>query len=136
MPLQIGKMRQRVTLQQPTLTQNSYGEPVAAWSDVQELWASILPASGMERYVSGGEQLQASVTHRVRMRYRSDVSPIMRLTWGTRTLEIDSIQDPSGKTAEMVLLCKEVLPNPAGVVPVTVSLDFSDGDNSFYLALL
>ncbi len=136
MPLQIGRMRQRVTLQQPTLTQNSYGEPVAAWSDVQELWASILPASGMERYVSGGEQLQAGVTHRVRMRYRSDVSPIMRLLWGTRTLEIDSIQDPSGKTSEMVLMCSEVLPNPTGVPATVYSFDLSDGDNSFYLGLL
>jgi SPP1 family predicted phage head-tail adaptor len=44
----------------------------------------------------------------VTIRYRSDVSVAQRIVWGSRTLEIGSIQDPDGRRRSLDLLCAEV----------------------------
>lgn len=108
--MRAGRLRQRVTIQEPTETQDSYGEPVATWSDLATVWAAIDPLSGRETF--GGEQYQARLTHRVTMRYRSDlqVSAKMRIKHGaSRYLQVQTVSEPGGNHREWRLLCSEVL---------------------------
>lgn len=107
--MQAGRLRERVAIQYATSVQDEVGQPIQTWHTLVTVWASILPRASGERFLSGGAQVQAEITHTVRIRYRADVTVLMRIRWGTRTLYIESVVDPDGRTAEMVLMCREVV---------------------------
>lgn len=107
-----GTLRERVTIQAATVSQDSYGEPIETWANlasVPTVWANVGSRAAGERFISGGEQVQAEITHTVRIRYRTDVTVKMRLIWRTtRTLEIENVIDPDGRKSDLVLMCSEV----------------------------
>jgi len=106
--VRIGPLRHRVTIQQQPdpQTQNGVGEITTARTTLATVWAAIEPQTGGE----GIEQaaVVAQVTHPVRIRRRTDVTPAMRLLEGTRVLEILSVLD-ANKPGEMRLQCREVV---------------------------
>lgn len=106
--MRIGAMRHRVTIQQrpDPQTQNSVGEVSTAWTDLATVWAAIEPQTGLESIEQAA--VVAQVTHTVRIRRRTDVTPAMRLYTGTRTLEILAVLD-ANKPGEMKLACREVV---------------------------
>jgi len=114
--MRIGPLRHRVTLQQRSTTLDSYGQESGALSNIAPdpvVWADVRPttgADGAERFLAGAEQVQATLTHRVTMRYRTDLTVEMVIIWDGNTLDIESIQDPSGKRQYLVLMCREIIP--------------------------
>lgn len=107
--MQIGRLRNYVTIEQQSVTQNSYNEEIVTWGALAQVWAEIKPIVAYERLVKAADQVVATVTHRVRIRYRTDVTPKMRIKHGSRCFDIEGVQgDPTGKQAELYLLCKEV----------------------------
>ena len=76
-----GTLRERVTIQAATVSPDSYGEPIKTWANLATnptVWASVGSRASGERFISGGEQLMANVSHTVRIRYRIDVMVKMR----------------------------------------------------------
>lgn len=74
----IGSMRDRVTIQSSTSTQDTAKQPIRTWSD----WMTGIPAS-ME-IVSGGEtlrgrQIEAGVTAVFTARWMDGITPMHRL---------------------------------------------------------
>lgn len=106
--MRAGDLRHRVTIQKRAApqTQNSAGEITTVWSTVATVWAAVEPQSGTE----GLEQdaRVAQVSHLVRIRRRTDVTPAMRALEGTRVLEILGVLD-ANKPGEMRLQCREVV---------------------------
>lgn len=78
-----GDLRDRVILQALSTTVDSHGEEDVfdenAWSNVATLWAAVSPQTGTEG--KEGEQVQAEITHKVRLRYRKGVQPEMRVLY-------------------------------------------------------
>lgn len=107
--MQSGRLRHRVTIQRQTVTRDAYGGEVVTWGTLAEVWALCLPLTGRERYVSAAAQELSDLSYGVRIRHRTDVDPKMRVVWGTKVLDIQSVQDPTGRGAELVLLCRDVL---------------------------
>lgn len=109
--MRAGTMRERLTIQQSTPAQDSYGEPIDSWANIATnptVWGSVGSRASGERFISGGEQLQATVSHTVRIRYRADVTVKMRIQWrSTRYLYIENVVDPDGRKADLVLMCSE-----------------------------
>lgn len=130
--MRIGPLRHRVTIQQPVATQNDFGEEIITWSALGSAWAAVLPASGRESYVSAGEQQLAVITHRVQIRYRTDLDPKMRIVWEDRNLDIESVQDPTGKRAYLMVLCRENYVGAEGS-DADYLYDFSQSAMSMYL---
>lgn len=58
----IGGMDRRVVIQSYTISENSFGEPVASWSNVRTESASYSPGSGAERRISAQEQASHPAT--------------------------------------------------------------------------
>lgn len=86
----ISRLKHRLILQQEVQTDDGQGGYGRGWQDVAELWAEITPLSARaEALVSA--QLQASVTHRIVLRYRSGVTAGMRLLFENRALNIRSV---------------------------------------------
>lgn len=108
--MRIGPLRHRITIQSATLAQDSYGEPIKTWANLAtnpQAWAEVTSAPAGERFLSGGEQVIAHLTHRVRIRYRSDVTVKMRVVHESRHLYIENVVDPTGRRRELMLLCRE-----------------------------
>jgi len=106
MALDIGRMRERVTVQQATERRNSLGETTLEWATFAERWASVEGVTAREALGAG--QLEVSITHRVRFRYIDGLTHQMRLLWRGRTLEIVSLLEHNNRS-EHELICQENL---------------------------
>lgn len=109
--LKAGELTDRVTLLSPTVTQADDGQPLLSWSNpttIGPLWAKVEELGGRE--TRRGEQIVSEHSHRVTIRYRTGLTSSMRVTWGSRTLEVDGLPtDPEGLRAELILMCRETV---------------------------
>lgn len=103
--IEIGAMRHRITFQQPIKTPDGHKGHTVAWQDMVTVWASVEPLSGREYFYS--HQIKAELTHRVKTRYREDITVKMRIKHRDRVLEIESIIDKKEKHEELEILCRE-----------------------------
>jgi SPP1 family predicted phage head-tail adaptor len=85
---------------------NGYGERITTWSTVAIVWAAVEPLRGREFF--DAEQVQAEISHRVIMRYRSGRESTMRLLHKERVLHIGTIIDVDERHREMQLMCREM----------------------------
>ena len=106
MAVTAGRMRHRVTIQEPVVARNGYGEAITTWTAVATVWASVEPISGREYFAA--EHMQSEITHRVKLRYRSGITSEMRVLYGTRLLRIESVIDWRERREELHLMCQEV----------------------------
>jgi len=100
-----GKLNKRIIIQQTTMTQNGYGEPIDSWSTFATVWASLEPVQGREFWAQ--QQVQSEVTIRIRIRYFSGVTSAMRILYGSRIFTIQSVIDVQERHVEMQLMCSE-----------------------------
>jgi len=101
----IGAMRHRITFQQPIETPDGHKGHTVKWQNVVTVWASVEPLTGREYFFS--HQIKAEVTHRVRTRYREDITTKMRGKLGERILAIESILDLKEAHKTLEILCRE-----------------------------
>lgn len=108
--MEAGKLGHRITIQQATVAQDAYGEPVKTWGTLATVWAAVEPLIGRE-YLAV-QQIQSAVSVRVRIRYRSGITPLMRVQWvdsgTTRIFDIESVQEVRTERRELILMCKDV----------------------------
>lgn len=104
--MQAGRLRHRITIQEPVVARNGFNEAITTWSNVATVWASVEPISGREFFAA--EHVQSEITHRVRLRYRPGVTSEMRVSFGGRYLQIESVIDVRERNAEMQLMCREM----------------------------
>ena len=102
MALRAGRLRHTVTIEAPTEDPNEYGEPEVTWTPVATVWAVKEDLTGREAFAA--QQVHAETTTRFRIRYR-EVNAKMRLIHFDTVYNILSVQDPTGLTAEIVLIC-------------------------------
>jgi SPP1 family predicted phage head-tail adaptor len=78
----IAAMRKRVTIQNSTTLSDGQGGFTETWVDGAVVWASLEPAKGYERFQA--MQMQTPITHKIVMRYRTDVTTATRLKYENR----------------------------------------------------
>lgn len=105
--MRAGELRHQITFQEKTSTRQSFGDFADTWDDYVTVWAAIEWKSG-RRYLEAA-QLNAEIEGIVRIRYRSDIEPTMRITFGNRIIEIISIANTYERNRELVISCKEAL---------------------------
>jgi len=105
--LRAGKLRRRLVIQQATETQGATGEMAVTWGTFATVYGSVEPLRGRE-YFAAKEQ-RAEVTTRIRIRYRTGVTPKMQVLDGTRLFLINDVIDPESRHAEMQLMCVEMV---------------------------
>lgn len=102
-----GKLRHRVTLQEFVEQVDEYGTPIGSgWQDVCTVWAAVEPIQGREYILL--QNTQSELTTRVRIRYRPGIKPSMRVLYGGRVFDIQSVIDLEERHIELQLMCKEV----------------------------
>jgi SPP1 family predicted phage head-tail adaptor len=97
-----------------TWTSDATGAGTAGWYTLATVWASVVAMSGREQLQA--EAVGANQHYTVRVRYRADVTPKMRLSWtpysfgAAKTLEIHRVQpDPDAPRELLLLTAGEVL---------------------------
>jgi SPP1 family predicted phage head-tail adaptor len=103
--MNIGKLRHRIAIEQVTETQDTDGAVIETWSVFAVAQASIEPISGRE-YIAA-QSTQAEVTHRIRLRYLSGVTPKMRVNCNSRIFDILSAINVGERNRELQLMCRE-----------------------------
>lgn len=103
--MRAGTMRHRVTLVTVTTAEESGGAGYTESESTATVWADVQPISGAEGVVAGAER--APLTHTVRMRYRSGVTPRSRIKLGSRVLYITSVANVGERNRELLLSCEE-----------------------------
>ena len=102
--MNIGSLRERLTLEQPIRTPDGGGGASVTWQPVTELWAHVRPISGDERLEH--DQVAGRLTHQVWIRHRAGVVPAMRFRDGARIYEIVAVLDSPHRTY-LKCLCEE-----------------------------
>jgi SPP1 family predicted phage head-tail adaptor len=102
-----GGLRHRVKFQKKTDGTDAWGGPTVTWSDHVTVWAEVIYMGGNEFWAA--RQANSEAQGRVRIRYRSDLNPTMRIIYDGKTLEILSMMPYDSRKTEMHILFKEVL---------------------------
>lgn len=110
----IGKMRDRITIQQRTGSTDDYGHSPTAWADVVTCWAWVRAATGGERVRSLAAG--AEVSHEVTVWHQDALAGVIqsaqwRIVWGTRVLAINSAREAQDLRRTLVYQCTEGMPN-------------------------
>lgn len=101
-----GKLRHRFRIEAATRTADEGGGGTSAWAEVATVWANVVPLTGAERIAA--MQAEASLTHRVEIRYRPGLTTANRGFYGGRVFNVTAVIDVGERHDEMHLLCEEV----------------------------
>ena len=99
---QPGVLDRRVVIKQGTEAQDDHGQFVPTWSTLATVWARFRALNGTERFVD--EQIRATVEAEFVVRWRSDVTPKMRISWDSETWQIEAVLE-EGRREYLRLLC-------------------------------
>jgi SPP1 family predicted phage head-tail adaptor len=103
-----GRLRHKIDIQIESTAQNSYGEQTQSWSNyLSSIWASIDPIAGKEYFAS--DKLNADVSHKIRIRFRTGILPKMRVKYNSRYFDIISVINFEERGKELLLMCKEAV---------------------------
>jgi SPP1 family predicted phage head-tail adaptor len=89
-----GALRDRLVLEQPVETPDGAGGVTRSYAGVATLWAAVTPVSARDVVVA--DDLTATVTHRIVIRARDDVTTRHRLRDGARIFRIVTLRDQDG----------------------------------------
>jgi SPP1 family predicted phage head-tail adaptor len=99
-----GRLRERITIQSAIEAADGTGQLIRTWATL----ASVIPAEVIN--VAGGEmirgrQVHADAKYMITVRYRSDITTLMRVSWNSLTLPIVAVGDPYGDRRDLRIEC-------------------------------
>jgi len=100
------KLRHRITFQVQPGDKSSLGSYEAEWTDVVTVWAQIVPVSGREYF---GQVRETAVSHKIYCRYREGITPRMRIKFGKRIFQIQSVLNWEERNEGLTIMCEEVV---------------------------
>lgn len=105
--MKISDLRQRVIIERPTSTRDSYNAEVITWVRVGTFWAHVRPLAGRE--YQAARLAAADVDTRILMRYQPSVTidHTMRVKWDSRYFEIRAAIQPDNDRTMLELHCQE-----------------------------
>ena len=86
------------------------GELIKTYTQYAEVWAAVRTLSGRER--NAAQQVQASLSHEITVRYSSDTSvakPSDRIVYDSRYFDIKDVRNIDEANIEIRMLCVEAL---------------------------
>lgn len=103
--ISVADLRHRIVIQTLTETADGAGGFTSSWADTVSIWAKITPTSAYER--AQAMQLEATVTHKILIRYRSDIVPKQRIKFGSRYFGITGITNIEERNQYLQLMALE-----------------------------
>jgi len=101
----IGKLNKRVIIEQVARATDAIGGSTETFTTFATVWAQIKPLTGNERFFS--QRVEPNVTHMLKIRHRTGVTTEMRIKFGTRIFEIQSIINPDERNEVLNIMAVE-----------------------------
>lgn len=103
-----GALRQKITIQQRSTTQDAAGEQLPVWSTFATRRAELIRLPGKEVFAS--ETRNGRVPATWRLRWLEGVLPKMRVVdQENRVYDIISASDPTGRREELLITSQELV---------------------------
>ena len=96
------RLNKRIRIQAPATGQDEYGEPLAGWVDVAQVWAEVMDLTGRQYVAAGATQNTVQTT--VAIRYRAGIDAGMRVLHGADVYDIEAVLGQDRR--ELKLMCK------------------------------
>lgn len=103
--MRAGKLRHRIQIQRPTHTRTGAGDKPITYSTVAKRWGEIVTTGGSETVEA--QQVTASATHTVRIRYYEGLTVGYRFLFGSRAFDINHIDNVEMRNEEQICTCTE-----------------------------
>jgi len=110
--MRAGNLRHLVDIEQNVISVDANGDRSEAWSSIHQCWASIETGNGREFFAA--RQVMADLTHTIRLRFVTGLTPAMRVrytdqkTQATRYFDIKSILNPDERDEMLTMQAVEV----------------------------
>ena len=105
--MRAGQLRNRITLQVATTTQDAAGQPIVTWGTLLDHVPARVEAVGGGETLRG-RQVIATATTLFTIRYLAGVTPRHRVTYAGRTFGILRAGDPYGDRRELRIEAAEL----------------------------
>jgi len=105
-PANVGKLRERPTLQAQSQAVDSYGDIATTWADVATLWARFTPTKAAQVTLAGRDDAIREYT--VTTRYRTDITTNSRLIWRGRKFDVRGVTDPTEQRQFIDVYVREI----------------------------
>ncbi|HEB79289.1 MAG TPA: head-tail adaptor protein [Rhodospirillales bacterium] len=102
-----GQLNKRLHLQERTVSVDASKHQTTSYADRGTVWGKVEPLAGREFFEA--QTMKNEVTHRIVIRYRSDVTPRHRLIFRARTFAIVSATNSGELGMDHVCMCKEIV---------------------------
>lgn len=104
--MNIGRMDKRITIQENGEVETDFGIK-RGWANKLTCWACVEPVSGKEQR----EALRVSnkIQYKVYIRFTKGITPEMRILYGDKIFEINSIIDFDERHETLNFICTEVI---------------------------
>ena len=108
--MRAGRLHQQISVYALSSTQSSTsGEMVEKWSTtiLTNVWAEVAPLKGRELF--NAKQFQAEVDTLITIRYTTfEIVPTMKIVYGTKNYNIQSVINPFESNRELQILCTRI----------------------------
>ncbi len=101
----VQELRERVGIQTATVTRDAYNDEVTSWATTTTVWAKVVERGGREPVIA--DRPTMIVSYEVTIRDGVTVTNRQRLTWGSKTLAIETVT-PNRAQGVIVLRCLDV----------------------------
>ena len=104
--MRAGELRHRVEIQRASSApQDSYGQPIPVLATLTTVWAAIRPMTARE--LIAAQQVQGEVSHKITIRYSSNIKTTDTLRFGTRLFSIVGIHNLDERKEELEITALE-----------------------------
>ncbi len=101
------RLRHRITLETPVMTDDGGGGKTISWNKFADAWAELITDRPTEKLL--GEQLVATATYRVTIRYLKNVAHYMRVKFSNRIFSIKSVWNENEEKRVTKMIIEEDL---------------------------
>jgi len=99
--LRTGKMRHRITLQNPVVTEGDFGADNITYVDARKIWAEIESKGSRELMIA--DQFVAIAVYKIYIRWAEGLTEQSRVKFGDNIFNIESIENPDFVKRKMIL---------------------------------
>lgn len=105
--MKAGDLDKRGTIQYPAKSRNDFGEDIETYTDLDTVWCSIEPVTGSEKWLQ--QERVSEATYKIRMRYRANLNPTMRMKYKNRYLQFLAVINLNEDSRDIFIPAKEVI---------------------------
>lgn len=105
MNINIGDLRERVTLQTAVLTSDGGGGSARSWQDLADVWALVTPVGAAGR--AEAEQITLPVTYQITVRFDNTLAGARRIIFRGQGLTVLSVVNAGMRDCWMVFKAVE-----------------------------